>query len=152
MKYFVSPDLQDLLFREKKALDARKKLLDLVKGQTLIIFPDNWTRYHMLDGVVGVDRSPSCLQLFSTDTQNRKDLNWRTIKKGGASMIVATHSEVFQPFIALKKIILVDSHKWYYHNQQDPRYSLSTVVKKMAEIYGAEVIEVKNVGKLAFEI
>jgi hypothetical protein len=51
----------------------------------------------------------------------------------------------------LKKILFVDPHKWYYNNQQDPRYSLSTVVQKMGEIYGAEVEEIKNMRTLAFE-
>jgi hypothetical protein len=56
--------------------------------------------------------------------------------------IIATQSEVFQPYTNLKKILFVDSHKWYYNNQQDPRYSLSIVVKKMWEIYGAEIEEI----------
>jgi primosomal protein N' len=47
---------------------------------------------------------------------------------------------VFQPYACLKKIVVFDPHKWYYHNQQDPRYALATVVRKMGEIYGAEVV------------
>ncbi|MDR0369372.1 MAG: hypothetical protein LBH96_02285 [Candidatus Peribacteria bacterium] len=92
-----------------------------------------------------------CLHLFSTDTQHRKDINWWTIKKGFAQTLVVTQSEVFQPFKMLEKIVFVDPQKWYYNNQQDPRYSLKTVVQKLAEIYGAEVEEIKNVGRLVFE-
>ncbi|MDR3168507.1 MAG: hypothetical protein LBU27_01775 [Candidatus Peribacteria bacterium] len=92
------------------------------------------------------------LQLFSTDTQNRKDVNWRTIKKGLASTVIATQSEVFQPFSALKKIVFVDSHKRYYHNQQDPRYSLTTIVEKMAERYGAELQDCRFQRTLAFSV
>jgi primosomal protein N' len=138
MKYFVSMEIQDLLLREAKVKGSGKG------EQTLIIFPDNWTRYAMLDGKI----AEKSLQLYSTDTQNRKDINWWAVKKGQAHTVVATQSEVFQPFKALKKIIFIDSQKWYYHNQQDPRYSLSTVVKKMAELYEAEVEEVKNERRL----
>ncbi|MDR0607747.1 MAG: hypothetical protein LBG52_05390 [Candidatus Peribacteria bacterium] len=149
IKYFVSLDIHDLLIREQKVKDKRLKIKD--KKQTLIILPDNWTRANMIvgDSVFGQDSERSqhhdgeVLQLFSTDTQNRKDTHRRTIKKGLASVVIATHSEVFQPFSALKKILFVDPHKRYYHNQQDPRYSLATVVQKMAEIYGAELQEYK---------
>ncbi|MDR0651047.1 MAG: hypothetical protein LBG59_06750 [Candidatus Peribacteria bacterium] len=61
--------------------------------------------------------------------------------------IVATHSEVFQPYKHLKKIFLIDPHKWYYHNQQDPRYSLVSVVQRMGEEYGAEVKKIRLIFK-----
>jgi hypothetical protein len=152
IKSFVSMELQELLFRERKEKGKRLKIQgsrEKLVQQTLIVFPDNRTRYNMLsDEQI---KNPDMLQLFSTDSQARKDTNWRKIKKGEVQTIVATQSEVFQPFINLKKIIFVDPQKWYYNNQQDPRYSLQTVVKKMAEIYGAELIEVSDTGSLAFE-
>ena len=173
MRYFVSMEVEELLMREGKGGRGKRKEergkvgeqgvatpcpMEVLGGQTLVIFPDNWTRVNMMTleppvPTAVVDdplQKGVCLQLFSTDTQNRKDINWWTIKKGGACVITATQSEVFQPFSALKKIIFVDPQKWYYHNQQDPRYSLPVVVQKMAEIYGAEVVEVRNIGRLAF--
>jgi hypothetical protein len=70
------------------------------------------------------------------------------IKKGAQWPIIATQSEVFQPYTNLKKILFVDPHKWYYNNQQDPRYALSTVVKKMGELYTAEIEEISYKGFL----
>lgn len=147
IKYFVSMDIQDLLAREVKSKAKKKnQILSVWKysldplGQNLIIFPDNRSRYTMLSDA-WID-SPEIINLLSTDTQNRKDINWRNIKKGAKGPIIATQSEVFQPYAMLKKILFVDPHKWYYNNQQDPRYSLSTVVKKMWEIYWAEIEEV----------
>jgi primosomal protein N' len=96
--------------------------------------------------------SPETINLISTDTQNRKDLNWRKIKKSTGGTIIATQSEVFQPFKNLKEILFVDPHKRYYNNQQDPRYSLPTVVQKMGEIYGVKVTEIKYKETLAFPI
>jgi hypothetical protein len=55
---------------------------------------------------------------------------------------------VFQPYACLKKIFLFDPQKWYYHNQQDPRYSLPTVIHQMGKLYGAEVVEMSNEGAI----
>lgn len=167
MKYFMSMEVEQLLLRESKVKVSRSSPLRSTpptplqngEAQTLLIFPDNWTRVNMLRAESWKIKTESQgfvipqdnLQLFSTDTQNKKDINWWTIKKGLVQTIVATQSEVFQPFSVLKKIIFVDPQKWYYNNQQDPRYSLPRVVEKMAELYGAEVVEIKNRGTLAFE-
>jgi hypothetical protein len=87
IKYFVSMDIQDLLARESKAKPPKKNLITALGayalspvGQNLIIFPDNRSRYTMLSNAWIT--SPSTINLLSTDTQQRKDLNWRTIKKG----------------------------------------------------------------------
>jgi primosomal protein N' len=143
MKYFVSLDIHDVLLREQKA-QVKKK----AEQQTLIIFPDNRSRYNMLSEAQ-LNHS-EVINLVSTDTQNRKDIHRRNIKKGAGGAIIATQSEVFQPFCNLKKILFVDPHKWYYNNQQDPRYSLTTVVQQMSEIYGAPVEKIQNERSLAF--
>lgn len=59
---------------------------------------------------------------------------------GHISSLHCTYSQLFQDWKSLKSIILVDSHQRYYKNQQDPRYDTREVVKKMAEIYGAELV------------
>ena len=33
----------------------------------------------------------------------------------------------------------MDPHKWYYANQQDPRYKVGDVIEEMKKLYGAEV-------------
>ncbi|MDR2415087.1 MAG: hypothetical protein LBD75_00255 [Candidatus Peribacteria bacterium] len=154
MRYFVSMEIEQLLMREKKVKienitipNSSELQLDM-EGQQLFIFPDNWTRYTTLPEKYL--QNTAFIHLVSTDTQNRKDIHRRTIKKSMTGVITATHSEVFQPYKHLKKIFLIDPHKWYYHNQQDPRYSLVSVVQRMGEEYGAEVKEIKGeeVGKL----
>ena len=86
------------------------------------------------------------MNLYSTDTQTRKDQHRREIKKSKVWIIVATQSEIFQPFHNLWKIVYVDWYKWYYHNQQDPRYDVSEVVKKMWELWWCEIVKVDNIG------
>lgn len=134
MKHFLNLEIKELLKRAQKvaSLPAKKN------PQTLVIFPDHWTRFN----IVGPERltDANLLSLSSGDSQARKDLHWRTIKKGLCSTVLATHSEVFQPFSHLEKIFLYDPHKRYYHHQQDPRYHLPLVAEKMAEIYQAELI------------
>ena len=140
IKYFISMEIESFLLREQKAKGFT------TGEQTLIIFPDNRSRFNMLPDARWA--SPDALHLISTDTQNKKDLHRRKIKKGARWPIIATHSEVFQPYTNLKKILFVDSHKWYYNNQQDPRYSLPTVVKKIGEIYQAAIEEISFQGAL----
>ena len=77
--------------------------------------------------------------LLASQTQNQKDVHRWEIKKGIKSVIFCTYAEIFQDFKDLKKIIFVDPHKWYYASQQDPRYKVGEVLKKLAELRGAEV-------------
>jgi hypothetical protein len=55
------------------------------------------------------------------------------------NLIFASPSEIFQDFYDLKKIIFIDPHKWYYANQQDPRYKVGAVLEEMKNLYGAEL-------------
>jgi len=150
LKYFVSFEIPQLLAREEKVKWQTKKLkLDKVSiplnesKQNLVIIPDNRSRENQLSDFFSQD---FVMNLYSTDTQNRKDNNRREIKKSKTWIIVATQSEVFQPFNNLWTITFVDWYKRYYHNQQDPRYDISEVVKKMQELRKCEVIDLENIG------
>ena len=76
------------------------------------------------------------LFLSALDTQARKNLNRWKIKQGEEQLIFCTGAEVFQDFKKLGQIFLVEPQKRYYASQQDPRYKLETVVKKIAELHG----------------
>ena len=148
LKYFVSFEIPQLLAREDKAKWKTKKLnLDKVSTpfneskQNLVIIPDNRSRENQLSDFFSQD---FVTHLYSTDTQNRKDQNWREIKKSKVWIIVATQSEVFQPFNNLWTITLIDGYKRYYHNQQDPRYDISEVVKKMQELRDCKIFNIEN--------
>ncbi|HRX64296.1 MAG TPA: hypothetical protein P5060_04300 [Candidatus Absconditabacterales bacterium] len=101
-------------------------------GQNLIVFPDLRTLMNLTTeefrNQKGVDT------LLSTNTQSQKDKSWRNIKNGNTSIILATHSEIFQNYKDLQKIIIIRPHKRYYSNQKDPRYKTLDVVKKLSEI------------------
>ena len=150
LKYFVSFEILQLLARETKAKWKRKKLkLDNISlpfdesKQNLVIIPDNRSRGNQLSDFFSQD---FITHLYSTDTQNRKDQNWREIKKSKTWIIVATQSEIFQPFSNLWTITFVDGYKRYYHNQQDPRYNVSEVVKKMQALRDCKLINIENCG------
>ena len=148
LKYFISFEIPQLLSREAKIKWQTKKLkfdkisipLDESK-QNLVIIPDNWSRENQLSDFFSQD---FVMHLYSTDTQNRKDINRRKIKKSKVWVIVATQSEVFQPFNNLWTVMLIDWYKRYYHNQQDPRYDISEVVTKMKELRDCKVISLEN--------
>ena len=148
LKYFVSFDIPQLLTRESKSKSHTKKL-DLSKTsiqlneskQNLVIIPDNRSRENQLSDFFSQDHVTN---LYSTDTQNRKDQHRWEIKKSKVWIIIATQSEVFQPFNNLWTITFIDWYKRYYHNQQDPRYDINEVVKKMQELWGCDVINLEN--------
>jgi primosomal protein N' len=109
--------------------------------QSLIVFPDLRTLMNIIDekfmSQAWVDT------LLSSNTQNQKDKSWRNIKNWNTNIILATHSEIFQDYKNLKKIVIIRPNKRYYANQQDPRYKTLDVVKRLAEIRncGLELIE-----------
>jgi len=164
MKYFLPQEIDKLIERKiwKKKntslwtkLNWVKNLINIptldssslcssewqIDWQTLIVFPDLRTLINMTDDEF---RKQSWVDtLLSTNTQNQKDKSWRNIKNWNTKIIFATHSEIFQNYNDLKKIIIVYPHKWYYANQQDPRYKTLAVVQKMSEIYSCilQIIE-----------
>ena len=149
LKYFVSFEIPQLLAREDKSKWQTKKLkFDNISipfselKQNLVIIPDNRSRENQLSNFFSQD---FVTHLYSTDTQNRKDNNRREIKKSKVWIIVATQSEVFQPFNNLWTITFIDWYKRYYHNQQYPRYDISQVVKKMHELRRCDVINLENI-------
>ena len=85
LKYFISFEIPQLLAREDKAKRKNKKLnisnISLPfneSKQNLVIIPDNRSRENQLSDFFSRD---FITHLYSTDTQNRKDQNWREIKK-----------------------------------------------------------------------
>ena len=110
--------------------------------QTLIIFPDLRTLINMTDDEFR--KQPWVDTLLSTNTQNQKDKSRRNIKLWNTKVIFATHSEIFQNYNDLKKIIIFYPHKRYYANQQDPRYKTLAVVQKMSEIYNCKLEIIEN--------
>lgn len=149
MKSFISFEIPQLLSRESKAKIQKKIDISTISipfdksKQNLVIIPDNRSRENQLSDFFSND---NILNLYSTDTQNRKDLHRREIKKSKVWIIVATQSEIFQPFNNLWSITFIDWYKRYYHNQQDPRYDVESIVKKMQNIRWCQIFNLNNIG------
>ena len=132
MKYFLPQEIDKLVERK-----VAKKKGNTSDGQTLIVFPDLRTLINSTDDEF---RKKTWVDtLLSTNTQNQKDKSRWNIKMWNTKIIYATHSEIFQNYNDLKKIIIYYPHKWYYANQQDPRYKTLSVVQKMSEIYSCDL-------------
>ena len=114
----------------------------ITQWQILIVFPDLWTLINMTDDTFRKEKWVDTL--LSTNTQNQKDKSRRNIKLWNTKVIFSTHSEIFQNYKNLEKIIIFYPHKRYYSNQQDPRYKTLAVVQKMSEIYHCELQIVEN--------
>ncbi|HPC34292.1 MAG TPA: hypothetical protein PLP73_01405 [Candidatus Absconditabacterales bacterium] len=150
-KLFLSNEVEKLLDKKqapkknkishKVQINAQTNILQDLQfspdGQTLVIFPDLRTLTNLVNdefiSQAGVD------VLLSSDSQGKKNKSWWDIKNGTTNIILSTHSEVFQNYKKLKKIIIIRPHKRYYANQQDPRYKTFTVVQKLSEIRNAEL-------------
>lgn len=152
VRLFLSPEIDKFLTREMQ-VKTKKKYSDLNidllsnkisfeteknKWQQLVIFPDLWSMYNLLPE--DITKKTDIALLNSTQTQNQKDKNFRKIKKWDVSTIFCTHGEMFQDFSDLKKIYLIEPHKRYYKNHQDPRYKVQDIVEEMKNIYWCEII------------
>jgi len=151
LRYFVSFDIDGLMnkwkIQKKKTKIQNNEIFiinwnfeisdNILDGQQLIIFPDLWTLFNTVDE--SILNSKWNVFLNSNDTQNQKDKKRRMIKNWEIKNVFCTHWEMFQDRNDLKKIILIDPYKRYYENQQDPRYSVEKVVKKMWEVYLSQI-------------
>lgn len=146
IRLFITNDIQKLLEREWKLKTKSLKSTAAIQfcdfslvdtGQTLIVFPDLWTMFNSISDQFREDYWVAFLS--STHTEKQKDVHRWEIKKGRKSVILCTYAEIFQDYYDLKKIIFIDPHKWYYVNQQDPRYKVGDVLEEMKKLYGAEL-------------
>lgn len=151
MKYFLNQDIELLL---KKEITKKSKWLNKIqlkselfgidcvaeKGQTLIVYPDLWTMYMMVDK--SVRDEAGVLLLGSSDTQVKKDKAFWQVKHGLVKYVLVTHAELFQDFKDLKAVVLVHPYKRYYANQQDPRYKTPEVLSYLADIWKIKLEQV----------
>lgn len=100
------------------------------KKQNLTIFPDIWTAFVKL-------KTFEIYHWQSTVIQKIK-LFWE-IKQWKRENLICTWSQIFQDRNNLEKITIRYPHRRYYKNQQDPRYNVFDIVKKMKEIYNCQL-------------
>lgn len=149
LKYFILEDIDFLMSKEIKTKKSDLKistdreifeknwLSASLLWQTLIVFPDLFNLFQTIpkdlldqDGVI---------LLASNDSLAQKTKKRWQVKSGKAKVIFATHSEVFQDYQDLKKIVWFDPNKWYYNNQQDPRYKIKEVLNYLSSLWWISV-------------
>lgn len=131
-KRVVKPEFQKVVYDETTFQLTQEP--GLIAGQQLIVFPDLRTMStsslsaHFL-------KADGTIVLHGGSTTLQKTKAFRAVKHGLAHTLVCTYSQIFQDRKSLMHIVLVDPHKRYYKNQQDPRYDTVEVVKKMEQAY-----------------
>jgi len=103
------------------------------KWQNLFVFPDLWTLYNFSENV---DFKHDILNVSWTSLYRMK--TFLDIKNGKIKNVFTTHAWVFQDWKNLKSIFVFDPYKWYYKNQQNPRYYLPELAKQIKFFYNVD--------------
>jgi primosomal protein N' len=143
---FINLDISKLLTRQKKTSkkivydnsnwNTKKNKIEfswnLLDWQQLIVFPDLRTLTQSID----INSLWENISINSwKNTIKQKDELFRQIKTGKTTTLICTYSQIFKDWKNLQNITIIDNHKWYYKNQQDPRYETNNVLEKMSKIY-----------------
>ncbi|MEF2175216.1 MAG: hypothetical protein V3575_01985 [Candidatus Absconditabacteria bacterium] len=150
---FLSDEIRNLLKRASKKLNKNVEFIDYSNfrnsrtikkqtGQQLVLFPDLWSVYNEIDNEYMSLDGVEMLNSKSTNIQKGKTF-WN-IKSGVTNTLICTHSQIFQDWLNLSKIIIYSPHQRYYKNQKDPRYSTSDILLLYEECYKAEVFYEKD--------
>ena len=103
------------------------------KWQNLFIFPDLWSINCF---VSNISWKYDLLNVSWTVLSRYKFfLDVKTWKKKN---IITTHAGIFQDWKNLKSIYIFEPYKWYFKNQQNPRYNTADVVKQIKFFYDVE--------------
>jgi len=109
--------------------------LDLLSwDQNLLVFPDNWSLFNFYEKF----KIWEILDLNSTSLTRYK--TFLKIKEWKLKTLLTTHWGVFQDWKKLKTIFVFFPYKWYYKNQQNPRYYLPELAKQIAFFYNVDSI------------
>lgn len=105
-------------------------------GQQLIIMPDqrsivNYITTRWLD---------TKHILTSQHTLNQDVSRFWNLKYWLNTQLICTPGECFRDYRQLSQIVVIDSHKWYYKSQQDPRYDIMRVCELMAHYYWCQLL------------
>ena len=107
----------------------------VASGQQLVVFPDLWTLNSTLSEFGDMD----CSTWHHGLTTKQQTRLFDAIAQGSSTVLCCTHGGIFRRWADLRSIILIEPNAWYYHNYQEPRYSVPDLLATMAEIYGAKI-------------
>ena len=109
----------------------------LAPWSQLIVVPDVWTIHNI------ITRQP---WLYPIATSASTALQWSKLRRwsqsGHLSTLIATPSQIFWDWRDIQQILIVDHHKRYYKNQQNPRYDTVEVCEKIAHVRWCTCIKV----------
>lgn len=104
--------------------------------QQLIVFPNVWTMRMLCPKSFFTSQKPSNVVLIHAKlTDRQKIVLQQKIRCGLVDTVCTTPWEIFQDRKKLTHLQLVDEHKRYYSNQQDPRYKVPVVIEWMKKKY-----------------
>ena len=101
--------------------------------QNLFVFPNLWSINCFTENI---DFDYTLLNISWTNLSRMK--HFFNIKFWKEKNIITTNAWVFQDWYNLDSIFVFDPYKWYYKNQQNPRYYLPDVAKQIKFFYGAK--------------
>jgi len=102
------------------------------KWQNLFVFPNLRSLYNFKNNI---NFSYDILNISWTHLYRTK--MFLDIKIWKTKNIFTTHAWVFQDWHKLNDIFIFDPYKWYYKNQQNPRYYLPEIAKQLKFFYNA---------------
>lgn len=100
------------------------------KWQNLFVFPDLRSINSFTQKI---DFKYHVYSSNSTNLSKLKD--FVDIKTWKIKNVITTHSGVFQDRKNLQNIFIFDPYKWYYKNQQSPRYCMPDLAKQVSFFY-----------------
>lgn len=108
------------------------------KWTTIVLLPDLWT---IKNCIIKNKDKITIKELISSSTINQKINNFWLIKNWYYKNVFISPAWLFYPRKKIEQIIIIDSHKWYYKNQQDPRYNSVNLCKYLGNIHNIKVNE-----------
>ena len=128
---FFWSDITLLLKHKKHPLSVRRGVRGEV-SQQLFLFPSILSIQQYLNNHPEINSS---LVLSWSSTTVQKAKAYRSLSNNTEQTLLCTHSQIFQNRHNLTHIHVMDPYSPYYHTFQEPRYTITTVIEKMKEIY-----------------
>ncbi len=116
---------------------GKRTVSDNPNQQTCIIFPDVWALTQIGIPAYQTDKT-AILHGWMTVKQQNTIFQW--VKNGSIETLLATNRWLFFDWHSLNRIIVYNPSDRAYSAKSEPRFVMSEVAKKVAEIYNAEVM------------
>lgn len=101
--------------------------------QCLCVFPDMWTLHQYVSTWIVSKKDVFLAHAKMTKKQQAE--GYRGIATWQKRLVISTPSQIFFDWHDIWQIILIDQHKRYYKQPQDPRYHSGTVCEYISQIY-----------------